>query len=87
MNVIQCTVHLPFTLFYLDDIVIFKKPEAHINHVKHAWILFFDGGVTIKLKKCEFFSNIKNYPGHVIHPEQLVVLQYIIDALAISRSQ
>lgn len=82
MDIILSTVHWQLTLVSLDDIMIFSNSlEAHIEHKRLIPTLLRDGGVTIKQKKCEFFSNKINYGGHGIYPGQLVVSQHIMDAI------
>lgn len=42
---------------YLDDIVIIlRTPEEHIDLVPQLLTLLYDAGVTLNLKKWEFFK-------------------------------
>lgn len=77
--VIQSAVEWQLALLYLDGIVIFSRFSCeHIEHLKRALSLLRDKGVTLKLKKCNFFSDKIEYFFHVTRPRQLVAA--VIDA-------
>ena len=61
-------------LVYLDDIIIFSPDHnSHIRHVDEVLQALRSAGVTLKLRKCKFFSNSVDYLGHVITPGKLHV--------------
>lgn len=88
MNVTLSIIHWQFVLVYLKDIVIhLENPEAHIKHVRHVFALLRNSGLTIKLKKSEFFSNSIKYLSHIIHTGQLKVSQQTVDAMRVLKPQ
>ena len=43
-------------LIYLDDVIVFSKDtNEHVAHVDKVLTLLRSAGVSLKLKKCEFF--------------------------------
>ena len=61
-------------LVYLDDVIIFSKNmDDHVGHVREVLTALRDAGVTLKLKKCEFFKDTVRYLGHIIRPGRLEV--------------
>ena len=61
-------------LVYLDDVIIFSKNrDEHIQHVREVLTSLRDAGVSLKLRKCEFFKSSVRYLGHVIRPGRLEV--------------
>ena len=61
-------------LVYLEDIIIFSKSvEKHFQHVEEIITTLKSAGISFKLKKCSFFTNIVKYLGHIIHPGTLEV--------------
>ena len=56
-------------LEYLDDVITFSKSiEEHLRYVDEVLEILRQGGMSLKLKKCHFFTNSVNYLGHVIRP-------------------
>lgn len=55
--------------------------EEHIRHVDEVLTVLSDAGVSLKLKKCDFFTNRVDYLGHVIHPGKLEVASRNTDAI------
>jgi hypothetical protein len=54
---------------YLDDVIVFSPSRKdHLPHVAEALTLLGDAGLSLKLKKCHFFSETVDYIGHVIRP-------------------
>ena len=69
-------------LVYLDDIIIFSPNyESHIQHVDEVLSAIQAAGVSLKLRKCKFFSNSVDYLGHVITPGKLHVATTNTDAV------
>ena len=61
-------------LVYLDDVIIFSKDvESHFKHVEEILTALQTAGVTLKLAKCDFFTDTVKYLGHVIRPGTLSV--------------
>lgn len=59
-------------IVYIDDVVIFSKSiEEHIDHVDDVLTTLSQAGISLKLKKCEFFHTCIKYLGHVIRPVRL----------------
>jgi Reverse transcriptase (RNA-dependent DNA polymerase) len=63
-------------LVYLDDIIVFSDSRSvHLAHVVEVLTLLGNAGLSLKLKKCHFFSETVDYLGHVIRPGRLVVAE------------
>ena len=63
-------------LVYLDDVIIYSKTiEEHIRHVDEILSSLAQAGVTLKMKKCKFFTTTVEYLGHIIKPGKLEVDQ------------
>ena len=61
-------------LVYLDDVIVFSRNEEdHIRHVREVLTALRDAGVTLKLRKCEFFTTSVKYLGHIIRPGRLEI--------------
>lgn len=82
MDVIPSTVRLQYALVYIDDTVIFSgAPQKHIGHVCKILTLLRDAGVSPKLKKCKFFTEIIDYVGHIICLRRLEVSSHTTDTI------
>ena len=69
-------------LVYLDYVMIFSKSiEEHLKHVDEVLEILRQAGVSLKLKKCHFFTNSVNYLGHFIRPGTLEVSEKNIVAI------
>lgn len=54
-------------LVYLDDIFIFSKSvKEHIGNVDNIPKRLQEVDVTLKIKKCKFFTHTVKYLGHII---------------------
>ncbi len=63
-------------LVYLDDIIVFSEDfESHKRHVAEIITLLKDAGLSLKLRKCKFFSRTVDYLGHVIRHGKLAVAE------------
>ena len=61
-------------LVYIDDVIIFSRDsEEHLRHVEEVLSTLHKAGVTLKLPKCEFFTDKVKYLGHVIKPGKLEI--------------
>lgn len=76
MNVILRSVKRQDAIDSIDDIfVLLKTKEEHLKHIDEVLLLLKNDGVTIKLKKCFYFSMTIDYFGRVIDPDRLQVTQ------------
>ena len=74
LDIILSGVRWQTCLIYLDDVIVFSKnEEEHVAHVDEVLTLLRSAGVSLKLKKCEFFKPKVDYLGHVITPGKLAV--------------
>ncbi len=54
-------------LVYLDDIIIYAKSfEEHLNRLKHVFERLREGGLKIKLEKCNILVEEVKYLGHTV---------------------
>ncbi len=61
-------------LIYLDDVIVFSNSiEDHIQHVDDILSCLAHAGVTLKIKKCSFFTTTVEYLGHIIKPGRLEI--------------
>jgi len=82
LDILLAGVKWQFCLVYLDDVIIFsKEEEEHIRHVDHVLTVLRQAGVTLKLRKSEFFRKSVNYLGHTIRPGRLEILESGTEAL------
>jgi Reverse transcriptase (RNA-dependent DNA polymerase) len=73
-------------LVYLDDVIVFSgSRSAHLAHVAEVLTLLGNAGLSLKLKKCHFFSETVDYLGHVIRPGRLEVAEKNTTALKKAR--
>ena len=54
-------------------IIYSKNVEEHIQHVDEILHCLSKAGVTLKIKKCKFFTTTVDYLGHVIKPGKLEI--------------
>lgn len=82
VDILLMTVKWQFALVYLEDIVTFSTtPRQHIEHTKKVLGLLSKAGVSLKLKKCRFFTTTIDYLGHVIRPGRLEIASHTGDAI------
>ena len=56
----------PFTIAYLDDIIIFRKtPQEHLSHICMVFEKPKTANLSMKKSKCNFFSKEIQYLGHI----------------------
>lgn len=61
-------------LVYLVDVIIFSNLlEEHIQQVDEILSCLAAAGVTLKIKKCSFFTQEVEYLGHIIKPGRLEI--------------
>lgn len=81
MDGILSSVNWQFALVYLDDIVTFSKSdEQNIDFVRKVLTLPQNTGVTLKLKKCRFFTENIYHLGYLILRERLEIAPHTADA-------
>ena len=74
LDIILSGVKWQTCLIYLDDVIVFgKSTEQHLKDVDEVLTLLGDAGVSLKIRKCEFFQPRVNYLGHVITPGKLSI--------------
>ena len=57
----------PFTIAYLDDIIIFSKtPQEHLSHIHMVFETLKLANLSKKKSKCSFFSKEIQYLGHIL---------------------
>ena len=58
---------LPFAMAYLDDIIIYSStPEEHLQHIKTVFKKLRHAKLSMKLRKCHFFTKEIQYLGHIL---------------------
>ena len=73
-------------LIYLDDIVVFSKSiDDHIRQVDEVLQALRSAGVSLKFKKCKFFSTSINYLGHIIRPGRMEINQALTKSIREAR--
>ena len=56
-----------FAITYLDDIVIFRRTvEVHLNHIKQVFKKLSNAHLSMKLRKCHFFTKEIQYLRHIL---------------------
>lgn len=74
MDVKLSSVKSTSALMYLNDIECFlKNAIMQIAHLRQVLTLLWEAGVTLKLKKGSFFTEMITYFGHVIRQERLEI--------------
>ena len=57
----------PFTIAYLDDIIIFSKtPHEHLSHICMVFEKLKSANLSMKKSKCSFFAKEIQYLGHIL---------------------
>ena len=61
---------LPFAMAYLDDIIIYSStPEEHLQHIKTVFEKLCHAKLSMKVRKCHFFTKEIIYLGHILGME------------------
>lgn len=82
MDIIQSSVEWKFSLVYLGDIVVFKKPPLrHRDHVRKVIFLLQSIGTTLKLKMQKFLADTIDYLSHMIRPRCSKLPTHTTDAI------
>ena len=59
-------------LVYVDDIILFSKTkEDNLTNVREIFTILKDAGFSLKLRKCNFFTQPVCHLGHFIRPGKL----------------
>lgn len=74
---------------YLDNVIIFSKSiEEHFNHVEEILLCLHSSGITLKLKKCDFFTDTVHYLSHKTRPGHLETDEVVtVDLLSVRQSK
>ena len=57
----------PFTIAYLDDIIIFSKtPQEHLSYIRMVFKKLKSANLSVKKSKSSFFSKEIQYLGHIL---------------------
>ncbi|CAN8061906.1 unnamed protein product [Agarophyton chilense] len=74
LDIIPSKVKRTTALVYIDDVIIYSRSvEEDFAHVCTVQTLLAEAGVTLKLRKCVFFTRTVEYLGHIIGPGTLEV--------------
>lgn len=80
--VILSQVKWQYALVYHDDAIVFSKSlEQHLDHVSTVLSLLKYAGVSLKMKKCLFFTDQVYYLGHIIRLGKLQVAAKTTEAV------
>ncbi len=72
VDIILAGVKWQHCFVYLDDVIVFSNEvESHLRHLDKVLRLLGDAGISLKLKKCQFFKESVDYLGHVIRSGRL----------------
>ena len=73
---------LPFTMAYLDDIIIYSStPEEHLEHIKTVFEKLRHAKLSMKLSKCHFFAKEIQYLGHILGVEGIKLVPAKTEAI------
>ena len=65
-----------FAIPYLDDIIIFSKtPQEHLSHIRKVFEKLRSANLSMKMSKCNFFSEEIQYLGHILSAKGIRPLQ------------
>ena len=82
MDIILSSVRWKHCIVYLDDIIVFSNTrDDHLKHLEEVFRLLKEAGVTLRLKKCDFFRAEVKYLGHIIRPGRLGILRKNVEAI------
>ena len=83
LDIILSGIRWQTCLIYMGDVIIFSKDiESHLKDVDEVLRLFYQAGVTLKLKKCSWFTKKVHYFGHDITPGKLAKAKSPTDSFA-----
>lgn len=86
MDIIFASVNLLCAIVYVDEIIILSRsPQQHLENTEEVLRLTKDMGMTIKLKKCDFFCQSINYLGYVIDLGKLMMARKNTETIAALR--
>ena len=82
LDIILSHVKWKTALVYLDDVIVFSRTvEDHFKHMDDVLSSLHAAGVTLKLAKCEFFTNTVKYLGHIIRPGTLSIDEIVTKSI------
>lgn len=66
VDVVLVSLHWPFVVTYLEDIVVLSRsPLDHIEHIRRVLRLLYKASASPNLKKCKLFAETVGHLGHV----------------------
>ncbi len=87
LNIILAGFNWQTCLVYIDDIIIYSKTaEAHLKDVESILEALTQAGVSLKFKKCLFFTDSVRYLGHIVRPGTLEIDQSHVKSLKGARA-
>ena len=74
MNQVFREYLVKFVLVFIDDILIYSKPEAeHANHLRIVFSTLRHHQLRAKFSKCHFWREEVRFLGHIVSKEGLAV--------------
>ena len=82
MNTVLSPVLWRLAMVYIDDVIVFSKTEEeHVEALEEVMSLLVSKGLTIRLKKCQFFKEEVQFLGHVLDGKGIRPQQAKVDAI------
>ena len=76
-------MHLNWCIIYLDDVIISRTPEEHVQRLRSVLQKLRAAGLKLKPSKCEFFKDRISYLGHIVSKDGVETdpkkIQVIVD--------
>lgn len=73
---------------YLAGVIVFlKSMEEHLGNAKEILRALQNAGLTLTLRKCEFFTDIVMYLDHIIRPRHLAIEELGLKSLKEAKNQ
>ena len=73
---------LPFTIAYLDDIIIYgKSAEYYLDHLQQVFHKLQNAKLSMELSKCHFFTKEIQYLGHILSTTGIKPLMSKVEAI------
>ena len=75
---------LPFTIAYLDDIIIYSKTSKdHLDHLQQVFHKLWNAKLSMKLRKCHFFAKEIQHLGHILRTTGIKPLPSKTEAITV----
>lgn len=73
-------------LLYLNDIIIFSHNlDNQLRHVRDVMNVPRNAKITLKVKKCELFTDTVQSLGHVIRPGRVMIEKSLVKTLVVPK--